>query len=99
MWYVYFVCCNDNTFYCGITKDLSKRLKQHNGLIKGGAKYTRARRPCRVVYTKKAEDKSSALKLEYYYKKLSRKDKIKVINQELVHPVDHPLYHLLVEDL
>ena len=49
MWYVYVLLCSDNSFYCGITKDIERRLKQHNGVIKGGAKYTRGRRPCILI--------------------------------------------------
>ena len=54
MWFIYVLLCNDNSFYCGITKNIDRRLKQHNGIKKGGAKYTRSRRPCRLIYTKKA---------------------------------------------
>lgn len=80
MWYVYVVVCFDNSYYCGITTDLERRLKQHNGELKGGAKYTRGRRPCRYVYTKKASNRSEASKEEYRFKKLSRKEKEKVIS-------------------
>ena len=75
MWYMYVLLCCDNSFYCGITTDLDRRLKQHNGVISGGAKYTSGRRPCRYVYTKKATDRSVASKLEYQFKKLSRRNK------------------------
>ena len=51
MWYIYVLLCYDNSFYCGITTNLERRLKQHNGMLKGGAKYTRGRRPCQVIYT------------------------------------------------
>ena len=77
---MYVVLCYDNSFYCGITTDLVRRLKQHNGVISGGAKYTRGRRPCRYVYTEKAADRSAASKLEYYFKKLSRKKKEEYIS-------------------
>ena len=76
MWYIYVVVCFDNSFYCGITTNLDRRLKQHNGEIKGGAKYTRGRRPCQYVYTKKAANRSAASKEEYKFKKLSRKNKL-----------------------
>lgn len=82
MWYIYIVVCCDDSFYCGITTNLEKRLKQHNGLIKGGAKYTRSRRPCRYVYTKKASDRSDASKKEYQIKQLNRSKKKELINQE-----------------
>ena len=79
-WYVYVVVCFDNSFYCGITTNIERRIKQHNGKLSGGAKYTRSRRPCRLVYKEKAENRSSASKKEYWFKKLSRKQKEKYIN-------------------
>lgn len=79
MWYVYVLLCNDNSFYCGITKNIDKRLKQHNGLLKGGAKYTRGRRPCKVIYKEKASDRSDASKKECSFKKLNRREKEKFL--------------------
>ena len=79
MWFIYILLCNDNSFYCGITKDIKRRLKQHNGIIKGGAKYTRGRRPCKVIYIEKASNRSDASKKEYFFKKLSRKEKEKFL--------------------
>tara|TARA_Y100000592_G_scaffold16961_1_gene25448 strand:+ start:819 stop:1133 length:315 start_codon:yes stop_codon:yes gene_type:complete len=81
-WHIYVVVCFDNSFYCGITTNLERRLKQHNGEIKGGAKYTRSRRPCRYVYTKKAANRSAASKEEYSFKKLSRKEKEIFLNNQ-----------------
>ena len=79
-WYIYVVVCFDNSFYCGITTNIERRIKQHNGELTGGAKYTRSRRPCRLVYKEKAENRSAASKREYWFKKLSRKQKEKYIN-------------------
>ena len=79
-WYMYVVLCFDNSFYCGITTNLVKRLKQHNGVIKGGAKYTRSRRPCKYIYKEAAQNRSDALKKEAAFKKLNRKQKEKYIN-------------------
>mgnify|MGYP001394423756 CR=1 FL=1 len=79
MWYIYVLLCCDNSFYCGITTNLTRRLKQHNGEIKGGAKYTRGRRPCQIIYTKKAMNRSIASKEEFAFKKLSRKQKEKYL--------------------
>tara|TARA_B100001989_G_C24400681_1_gene394046 strand:- start:425 stop:679 length:255 start_codon:yes stop_codon:yes gene_type:complete len=79
-WYMYVVLCFDNSFYCGITTNLEKRLKQHNGVIKGGAKYTRSRRPCKYIYKEVAQNRSDASKKEAAFKKLSRKQKEKYIN-------------------
>ena len=71
-WVVYLLKCGDNTLYCGVTNDLNRRLCQHNGEIKGGAKYTQARRPCELVYQEVCEDKSTAMKREYDIKQFSR---------------------------
>ena len=74
-WHMYVILCFDNSFYCGITTNLEKRLKQHNGEIKGGAKYTRSRRPCRYIYKESAVNRSDASKKEAAFKKLTRKKK------------------------
>jgi putative endonuclease len=79
-WYMYVILCFDNSFYCGITTNLQKRLKQHNGVIKGGAKYTRSRRPCKYIYKEAAQNRSDASKKEAAFKKLNRKQKEKYIN-------------------
>lgn len=75
--YVYILECSDSTYYTGYTTDVDQRLETHN--LGKGAKYTRCRRPCRLVYYKVCESKSEALKLEYKIKQLSRKEKVELI--------------------
>jgi len=65
--------CADGTFYTGISTDLERRLKEHNSSSKG-AKYTRARRPVKLVYSERHKDRSSASKREYEIKKKMRKE-------------------------
>lgn len=77
-WVVYILLCSDDSFYCGITNDLTNRLDKHNKGL--GAKYTRGRLPVSCVYVKGMFDKSSALKEEYRIKQLSRTQKISLIN-------------------
>ena len=77
---MYVVVCCDDTFYCGITTNLERRLKQHNGVLKGGAKYTRSRSPCRYIHTEVCESRSDASKKEYKFKKLNRKKKKEYMN-------------------
>ena len=77
---MYVVVCCDGTFYCGITTNLERRLKQHNGVLKGGAKYTRSRSPCRYIHTEVCESRSDASKKEYKFKKLTRKKKKEYMN-------------------
>lgn len=73
-WYVYIVCCNDGTLYTGITTDLERRIASHNS-GKGGAKYTRSRRPVSLVYAEPAASRSEAAKREYDIKQLPLPEK------------------------
>lgn len=66
--------CSDKTYYTGIAKDPEKRLNEHNQ-EKSGAKYTRARRPVKMVYKAKYKNRSMAQKEEIRIKKLARKEK------------------------
>ncbi len=78
-WIVYLLRCADDSLYCGITNHLNQRIRQHNGEIKGGAKYTRANSPCELIYQEKAKDRSSASIRECEIKSMSRKDKLLLI--------------------
>lgn len=81
-WYVYMLCCSDNSYYTGITKDLSRRLQQHNS-GQGGAKYTRSRRPVTLVYQEQQQDHSSALKREMEIKRFRPQAKRALAKHEL----------------
>jgi putative endonuclease len=77
-WFVYLLITRDDTLYCGYTNDLNKRIAAHN---KGkGAKYTKTRLPVKLVYSESFESKSAALKREIQIKRLTRQEKIKLIN-------------------
>jgi putative endonuclease len=67
--------CADGTFYIGIARDITQRIKQHNGEIKGGASYTSGRRPVQLKYYEEYKSRSAATKREIQLKKLSRKSK------------------------
>lgn len=77
-WFVYLLECADNTLYCGITTDTDRRVAEHNAGT--GAKYTRARRPVRMIAYRSCPDKSSALRLEIALKKLPRNRKLAALN-------------------
>ena len=77
MYYAYLLQCADNTIYAGYTNDLSPRIEAHNKGI--GAKYTRSRLPVKLMYYEGFTSKSEALKREATLKRLSRKQKIKLI--------------------
>lgn len=73
MHFVYILRCGDNSLYTGYTTNVNRRLKTHN---RGkGAKYTRSRLPVSLVYCKRVDSKSLALKLEARIKKLTKKEK------------------------
>jgi len=80
-WVVYLLECGDKTIYCGITNNLSNRLKQHRGEKPGGAKYTRSRMPLKLVYFEEKESRSEALKRELSIKKMSKSAKIELIEK------------------
>ncbi|MBW6440750.1 GIY-YIG nuclease family protein [Patescibacteria group bacterium] len=75
MYYVYILKCADGTLYTGIAVDLKKRVDEHNS-SNLGAKYTKYRRPVRLVYSKKFCDRSTATKEEFRIKALSREEKL-----------------------
>jgi putative endonuclease len=78
MWQAYIVLCSDGTLYCGISRDVDVRLEEHNA--GKGAKYTRARRPVRLVwFSQPVVTRSEASKLELRIKKLSRSQKWELI--------------------
>ena len=77
------VTCADGTFYTGITTDVDRRLRQHNGKIVGGAKYTAVRRPVVLSYQFPCGDRSSAQKKEHIIKKMTRMEKQELIHQNL----------------
>lgn len=79
MYFVYMLECADGTLYTGIATDIERRIDEHNHSPKG-AKYTRTRRPVKLVYTEKYSDRSTASKREYEIKKkMSRKEKLALV--------------------
>lgn len=90
MYYLYIVKCADKTLYAGITVDVKKRIKEHNA-GKLGAKYTRSRRPVKLVYSKKFRNRGAASKAESKVKALSREEKLKLIRTSPWKAGNHPL--------
>ena len=79
-WFVYILRCADDSLYTGVALDVNRRLDQHNGIDKNGAKYTQARRPVKLVYQEISTSRSDACKREYAIKSLSRSEKESLIN-------------------
>ena len=75
MWFVYIVRCADGTLYTGITKDVTRRVAEHNAHGMSGAMYTRGRRPVALVYTEVLASRSAAARREYAIKQMTRQGK------------------------
>lgn len=75
-WKVYLLECADSTYYCGVAKDIERRVAEHNGLRAGGAKYTRSRRPVKLLAFTICRDKQEAYRLEYAVKAAPRGKKL-----------------------
>ena len=73
-WQVYLLACADNSLYCGVTKNLNARVRQHN--LGRASKYTRSRRPVACVAKSPLMTKQRAFQLEYETKRLDRRRKI-----------------------
>lgn len=77
--YTYILECKDGSLYTGWTNDIEKRVEAHNS--GNGAKYTRARRPVKLVYLEESPTKEEAMSREYAIKHLTRQDKLKMIKE------------------
>lgn len=74
---VYILECSDGSFYTGITTNLERRLAAHNA--GRGARYTRARRPVRLIYAESAGDRAAATRRERAIKRLPRTAKEELV--------------------
>lgn len=77
-WYVYILRCADDTLYTGVTTEPRRRLREHNEGVQG-ARYTRVRRPVRLVYLEEVADRALACRREAALKKLDRPAKLALI--------------------
>lgn len=78
-WFVYILRCGDGTLYTGVTDNVPRRLAAHRA--GKGAKYTRGRGPLALVYQEPQPDKSAALRREWQIKKLSRAEKLRLVEK------------------
>lgn len=78
-WKVYLLRCSDDSLYTGITRDLNRRLDEHNNSNRLASAYTRARRPVSLVYQESYSDRSAASMREAEIKKMTKTEKEKLI--------------------
>jgi putative endonuclease len=77
-WFVYMIEASDNSYYTGITTDVERRFSEHCSSTLG-AKYFNGRSPVRVIYEESGHSRSSASKREYEIKKLTRRQKVLLV--------------------
>ena len=75
--YTYMVRCKDGTLYTGWTNNIERRMEAHNSGT--GAKYTKSRRPVKLVYCEEFPTKEEAMKREYAIKHMKKKEKEKMV--------------------
>lgn len=75
-WIVYMVRCADGNLYTGITTDVARRVAEHNGEGRLGARYTRSRRPVTLVYVEAADSRAGATRREGAIKQMDRVRKL-----------------------
>ena len=75
-WYMYVLHCHYKSYYCGITTNPARRVKEHNNDKKKASKYAWSRRPVVLFYKEKHSSRSEAQKAEHAFKKLNKAQKL-----------------------
>jgi putative endonuclease len=88
-YYVYMLVCSDESIYTGLTNNILKRLETHNAGT--GAKYTRSRRPVKLLAIWECQNRSEAAKLELKFKAMPRTKKFALACQQGIDILDEPL--------
>ena len=82
MYYTYMLRCEDNSLYTGMTTDLERRLSEHKSKSERCAKYTLNHTALRFEVAWESATRSSASKLEYNLKRLTKAQKESIIKEE-----------------
>lgn len=77
-YFVYLLLCDDGSYYTGYTNNVALRFERHK---KGyGARYTRIRRPEKVVYVEEFKTRGAAIRRELQVKSLTHREKHELIS-------------------
>jgi predicted GIY-YIG superfamily endonuclease len=76
-WFVYILECRDGELYTGCTKDVSRRVQEHN--TGAGSKFTRGRLPVKLLYQEQCPDRSAAQRREFEIKRMRKRAKLTLI--------------------
>ncbi|UXI04583.1 GIY-YIG nuclease family protein [Photobacterium sp. TY1-4] len=81
-WSVYLIRTATNQLYCGVTTDVARRFREHQGSPKG-AKYLRGKGPLHLAWAAPVGEKRTAMQLEYRIKRLTKAQKESIVNHTL----------------
>lgn len=81
-WFLYIVECHKGQLYTGVTTDIARRFKEHQSGGPKAAKFLRGKGPLQLVYHEQLSCHSTALKREIAVKKLTKKQKLTLIQNE-----------------
>lgn len=94
--YLYVLECADGTWYTGYTVDVDERLRAHNA--GAGAKYTRSRLPVRLLAQATYATKHEAMSAEYRFKRLSRRQKERLVHRAAAEPFEQVLRAIMPDE-
>ena len=84
LWYIYLIRCANGDLYTGISTDVERRFHEH--AKNKGAKRLRGQGPLELMFSASVGDRSSAQKMEFQIKKLSRQKKEALIKGKMALP-------------
>ncbi len=79
IWHLYVVRTVDRNLYAGVSTDVARRFAEHASQGRKAAKYLRAHRPARLVFSQAIGTRSLALKVEYRFKQLAKPQKERIV--------------------
>lgn len=92
VWHLYVLLCDNSRLYTGITTDVARRVRQHRGELRGGAKFTHAAQVVELVYAVQIGSHTTAARAEYRLKQFSHRQKQRLVSA-------HPTAAELLEQL
>ena len=94
--YLYVLECADGTWYTGYTVDVDERVRAHNA--GAGAKYTRSRLPVQLLAQAAFATKHEAMSAEYRFKRLTRRQKERLVRRAAREPFECVLRSIMADD-
>jgi putative endonuclease len=93
-WYVYIIENRLAHYYTGICTDIERRFVEHQSSGPRCAKALKGKGPLVLKFWCIVDTHSEALKIEIWIKKLSKPNKIKLVNNSLCHA---PIQNMLLD--